>query len=305
MPTPGCCRPTAWSRMGAMVSEIGVVITSYDQGDLVYEAVESVLDQVRQPAEIVVVDDGSTDPYSLKLLTRIEHRGVRVLRQANSGVSAARNAGIATLSTPYVAVLDGDDRYARAFLGRTAALLDADTDVVAASSWLATIGVGEWVVRPRGGRLVDFLARNACPAAALVRREAWGDVGGYSEDLRQGFEDWDFFLRLLELGGSIEIVPEALVVYRTAPASANVLSMTRRLELYGQIIDRHAPAFTQHVREALLAIEATSVRRLDAWERAVSMDRSLDLGEVTYGDGGMAAAVRIATARQQTAGNGG
>ena len=133
-----------------------------------------------------------------------------------------------------------------------------------------------------------------------MRRQAWAQVGGYSEDLRQGFEDWDFFLKMLELGGSIEIVPEPLVVYRTAPASANVRSMTRRLELYGQIIDRHAPVFAHHAREALLGVEATAMRRLDAWERLVSADRSLDLGEVTYGDGGMAAAVRITTARQQT-----
>jgi hypothetical protein len=123
-------------------------------------------------------------------------------------------------------------------------------------------------------------------------------VGGYSEDLREGFEDWDFFLKLLELGGSIEIIPEPLVVYRTAPASANVRSMTRRLELYGQIIDRHAPAFTHYARETLLALEATAIRRLDSWEQLVSADRSLDLGDVTYGDGGMAAAVRIATARR-------
>jgi len=273
------------------------VITSYDQGDLVLDAVGSVQDQTCQAEEIVVVDDGSTDPDSLSVLALIEQSGVRVLRQANRGVSAARNAGIVALSTPYVAVLDGDDRYARAFLGRTVALLDADDDVVAASSWLATTGVGDWVVRPAGGRLADFLHRNACPAEAVMRRQAWAQVGGYSEDLRQGFEDWDFFLKLLELGGSIEIVPEPLVVYRTAPASANVRSMTRRLELYGQIIDRHAPAFTDHARAALLALEATAIRRLDSWERLVTADRSLEVGEVTYGDGGMAAAVRIATAR--------
>lgn len=280
-----------------MSSGIGVVITSHDQGDLVRDAVDSVLDQVRPADEIVVVDDGSTDLGSLGVLTSIERRGVRVLRQANLGVSAARNAGIAALTSGYVAVLDGDDTYEPEFLDRTAALLDVHADTVAASSWLATFGVGQWVVRPTGGRLADFLARNACPAAALVRRAAWAQVGGYSADLRAGFEDWDFFLKLLELGGRIEIVPEPLVRYRTAPASANVRSMTRRLDLYGQIIDRHAPAFTRHARAALLALEATSMRRLDAWESVVSADPSLDLGEVTYGDGGMAAAVRIATAR--------
>ena len=274
------------------------MITSHDQGDLVREAVCSALDQVRRPDQIVVVDDGSTDQGSRSVLARIERGGVRVLRQSNLGVSAARNAGIAAVTTDYVAVLDGDDRYEPEFLDRTAALLDAHADTVAASSWLAAFGVGQWVARPAGGGLADFLARNACPAAALMRRAACTQVGGYSEDLRAGFEDWDFFLKLLELGGRIEIVPEPLVQYRTAPASANVRSMTGRLELYGQIIDRHSAAFTRHARAALLALEATSMSRLAAWEALVSADPSLDLGDVTYGDGGMAAAVRIATARQ-------
>ena len=274
------------------------MITSHDQGDLVREAVCSALDQVRRPDQIVVVDDGSTDQGSRRVLARIERGGVRVLRQSNLGVSAARNAGIAAVTTDYVAVLDGDDRYEPEFLDRTAALLDAHADTVAASSWLAAFGVGQWVARPAGGRLADFLARNACPAAALLRRAACAQVGGYSEDLSAGFEDWDFFLKLLELGGRIEIVPEPLVMYRTAPASANVRSMKGRLELYGQIIDRHSAAFTCHARAALLALESTSMSRLAAWEALVSADPSLDLGDVTYGDGGMAAAVRIATARQ-------
>ena len=126
-----------------MGSGTGVVITSHNQRGLVREALDSVLSQVHRPEEIVVVDDGSTDPDSLGVLALIEQSGVRVLRQSNLGVSAARNAGIATLSTAYVAVLDGDDRYAPAFLGRTVPLLDADADIVAASSWLATIGVGQ------------------------------------------------------------------------------------------------------------------------------------------------------------------
>lgn len=80
-----------------------------------------------------------------------------------------------------------------------------------------------------------------------------------------GFEDWDFFVRLLTLGGQIRIVPEPLIDYRTQPASANLEGMKRRLRLYGEIIDRHSSVFVANMRDALLAQESNSVDRLARW----------------------------------------
>lgn len=282
------------------VMDIAVVITAYDQGPLVAEAVASVRAQTVPCTEIVVVDDGSTAAASLAVLDRLSASGVRVLRQENRGVSAARNAGIAATRAPLVAVLDGDDRFAPEFLERVLPLL-TDPEVVAASSWLRLFGAVDAIARPTGGSLVDFLHRNACPAAAVLRRTAWQAAGRYAEQMRSGFEDWDLFLGLLARGGSIAVLPEPLIEYRTAPTSANVRSMTQRLDLYRLLIDRHRAAFEAHLVEALLGQEATAMRRLDAWEALVAADPTLPLGDPTYGDGGMAAHVRVATARAATA----
>jgi glycosyltransferase involved in cell wall biosynthesis len=278
-----------------------VVITAHDQGTLVAEAVASVRAQTLPPAEVVVVDDGSRDPGSIAVLDGIAARGeARVLRQENRGVSAARNAGIAATSTPLVAVLDGDDRWEPTFLARTVPLLD-DPAVVAASSWMRLHGVATGVVEPPGGTTVDFLHRNACPATAVLRRSAWQRAGGYDEGMRAGFEDWDLFLGLVADGGRVAIVPEPLIGYRTAPASANVRSMAARLDRYAELIDKHRPLFERHLREVLLAQEATAVRRLDAWEALVRATPGAPVGPITYGDGGMAAVVRIATHRAEAA----
>jgi glycosyltransferase involved in cell wall biosynthesis len=279
-----------------MGQSIGVVITSFNQSFMVREAVASIHTQSLPPDDLVVVDDGTTDEDSLAVLATLEAGGVRILRQGNRGVSAARNAGIATLSTDLVAVLDGDDQYRPGFLDAIAPAF-ADDDIVAASSWLSMFGTATGVVRPTGGRVVDFLARNSCPAPAVFRRHLWEQAGGYAEELREGFEDWDFFLRLLTPGGRIHIVPEPLIGYRTQPGSANLAGMTRRLRLYGEIIDRHATVFQSNARAALLAQEAISIGRLALWENLVLADQSIDPGEATFGDGGMAAQVRIATHR--------
>lgn len=275
-----------------------VVVTAFDQGELVVEAVTSALRQTRPPDVVIVVDDGSTDPGSRAALDRLEESSrAQVLRQPNAGVSAARNTGIAAAPTDLVAVLDGDDRLAPTFLERTSALLEAAPEVRAASSWLRLHGVVDAVVRPGGGLAVDFLHRNACPATALVRRDAWAACGGYDEDMRSGFEDWDFFLSLIGEAGRIEIVEEPLIEYRTAPASANLRSMDRRLELYARIIDKHRDVFERHLREALLALEERAMGAQARWEDLVASDPSLPLGPISYGDGGMAAAVRVATRR--------
>ncbi|MBD7950668.1 glycosyltransferase family 2 protein [Oerskovia rustica] len=285
-----------------MRATVGVVVTGFDQGDLVREAVESVLRQTRAPDEVVVVDDGSTDARSLAVLDALAgHEAVRVLRQENAGVSAARNAGLSRLTTELAVVLDGDDRLAETFVARTAALLEEDPDVVGSSSWLRMHGVAHAVARPAGGAAVDFLHRNASPATVMLRRDRWLAAGGYDERMRAGFEDWDFFLSLLSAGGRIEIVPEPLIEYRTSPTSANVRSMDKRLELYGHLVDRHRPLFEEHLRAVLLAQEAASTARLDTWERLVLDHPEVPVEDATYGDGGMAAVVRIATARAERA----
>ena len=280
------------------------MITAFDQGQMVAEAVASVLAQTRPVDQIVVVDDGSTDPASLVALSLLD-AVVHLHRQPNAGVSAARNTGISLLTSDYVAVLDGDDAWAPRFVEGTTALLDESPPTVAASSWLEMFGVANGVVQPTGGTLASFLPRNACPASAVFRRADWSRVGGYDETMTMGFEDWDFFLRLLRHAGSpdgtleaqVGIVPEPLLRYRTHPSSLNIRSMEDRLARYRQIIDNHHEAFAAHLTEAVLGLEATSMARLAAWEELLLEDPTLPVGTATFGDGGMAAAVRIATHR--------
>jgi len=290
-------------RRGAAGPSVGVVVTAFDQGGQVCEAVDSILAQTHAVSEVVVVDDGSTDSESVAALDDLGSQThgsprVRVLRQANSGVSAAHNAGIAALSTEVVAVLDGDDLWEPTFVASTLAALVQDHDVVAASSWLSMFGVATGVVEPAGGSVEAFLPRNAAPASLVLRREDWQRAGGYDETMTQGFEDWDFYLRLLRRPGSrVEVVREPLLRYRTHPASANVRSMEARVARYAQVVANHRDTFAAHLEAALLGLEATSTARLAAWEDLVVADPSVEAGPVTFGDGGMASAVRIATAR--------
>ena len=93
---------------------VEAVVTSYNQGPLILEALDSLYRQTVRPARILLVDDGSTDPASLAILAGIEAGPapvpVQVIRRPNGGVSAARNTGIRAARAGLVLVLDGDDR---------------------------------------------------------------------------------------------------------------------------------------------------------------------------------------------------
>lgn len=263
--------------------------------------------------KIIIIDDGSTDKLSLEVLKNIEKSSdfpipITVYYQENKGVSAARNAGIKKTKESMVLILDGDDKLSPEYIENVSELLYNNPLMVAASSWLHTFGVLDSIVCPTGKDIKSFLSRNCCPATHIFRREIFEKCGGYDENMRSGFEDWDFFLSLLETSPKayIGIVEKPLIQYRTAPVSSNIKSMDKRLELMQYIIKKHLSSYRNHVIEAVLGIEATSNSRLHNWENEIiySLKNNQDLNQTstaflknpTYGDGGMASAVRIISA---------
>lgn len=297
---------------GNTAQDVTAVVTSYNQGEMILEAVRSLYRQSTPPARIIIIDDGSTDKNSVCILNQLKSElrspvSLTVISQPNSGVSAARNTGLRRVETPLALVLDGDDKLEPSYIEKVSGLLRDNPSMAAASSWMQTFGVLEANVCPSGGGISAFLARNCCPATHIHRHELWKQCGGYDESMRSGFEDWDFFLNILETSNNawIGIVPEPLIDYRTAPASANIKSMTGRLSLMRYIIEKHNQSYHAHLADALLGIEAVSMSRLYGWENETL--HTLEAGQSpgpesnkfiqnpSYGDGGMASAVRIAS----------
>ena len=290
--------------------DIEAVITSFNQGLMILEAVKSLCAQTILPQKIIVVDDGSTDEYSIRVLRDMEQKSdlpipIMVYYQENGGVSAARNAGIQKAQSPMVLVLDGDDKLEPKYIEEVSQLLRDNPSMVAASSWMHTFGALDSIVCPAGGNISPFLSRNCCPATHILCRDVFEQCGGYDESMRSGFEDWDFFLSMLETSPEswIGIVNQPLIQYRTAPASSNIKSMDKRLELMRFMIKKHVSSYHGHIVDALLGIETIADARLHSWENevthAISNHQEISqsskefLKSPTYGDGGMASAVRI------------
>ena len=286
-------------------NQLTAVITSYNQGEMISEALQSVLNQTILPEKIIIVDDGSTDEKSVAILNKIEQTNyevkVVIIRQENCGVSAARNCGISKATTPYVLVLDGDDKLDETYVEKTTEVIRSDRSLVAISSWMRCFGFIDSEVHPEGGRIQAFLSHNCCPATHILKKTAWEICGGYDENMKEGFEDWDFFISMLETetDACIEVIKEPLILYRTAAASSNVRSMDKRIELMRYLIQKHKSSYEKNVEEVVLGVEQISINRLFGWESEMVYHENLSeeskafLKNPTYGDGGMAAAVRV------------
>jgi GT2 family glycosyltransferase len=241
-----------------MPPRISVLMPCFNHGAFIAEAVESVLAQTFQDFEIIVVDDGSTEPATREALSRLTGPRTTVLTTANRGLPAARNHAALHASGEFYCALDADDKLAPTWFEKAVRVLDDRPDVMFVSHWLETFGDERWTWTPERCDLAALLARNAVNGAALVRRRVFESAGGYDETMREGCEDWDFWLRLVEGGFHGVIIPEVLFYYRRRSDSMSRVMLEeqayrRPLEV---LVAKHADAYRGHLATVLVAKEA-------------------------------------------------
>lgn len=221
-----------------------VVVPCFNDGETLLETVDSVR---REPEdiELVVVDDGTTDVATVSVLAELEREGVRVLRQANQGPSAATMAGYDATSAPYVMRLDADDMLEPGALAALANALDTAPDAGAAWGDVRTFGLTTFTI-PAVPALDPWLLTyvNCVPGAGcLLRRSAVLESGGWQ--LRHGFEDWDLWLALAERGWRGVYVPRVVFRYRRDEDGRHFGSLNAADAHYAELRRRHAELFSR------------------------------------------------------------
>jgi hypothetical protein len=270
---------------------VSVVIPVYDQGAYLSAAVESARHCGYPHVEVVVVDDGSTDPATLRVLDEIAGLpGVHLVRQANRGLPAARNAGIAAAAGGTVVPLDADDLLAADFLGPAVAALSAYPDLGCVGGYVRNFGLLDVVAVPLGYVPDLSLVVNTFPrATAAFRRDAVRAVGGYDESL-PGYEDWDLYLRLHKAGYGIEVAPVVAQLYRRHAESMTFSRVNgMRVELTQALLRRHGDVLTDDGAQELLRT------LVQLWKSGFEASSSVALQHGTPRRAGQAAAGRPAT----------
>jgi len=185
------------------------------------ETIQSALASSYRPLEILIINDGSTD-NSLALAQELEaqHPEVRVLDQANAGVTKARNAGIAAALGEYILPLDGDDLIAPTYIKQGLAILATRPEVKVVycqAEKFSESGRKPWKLKLFS--LQQLAKDNMIFVSALFRKADALAVGGFSEDMQLGREDWEFWIKLLKNGGEVVQLPLVGFFYRLTPNS--------------------------------------------------------------------------------------
>jgi glycosyltransferase involved in cell wall biosynthesis len=266
-----------------MPAAAAIIIPCFNYGRFVREAVRSALAQREADIRIIVVDDGSTDgssPAACDGCIRLDPSRIRVLHQANAGLPAARNRGAAdpwARESEFLAFLDADDWLEPTFVRD---LSRAIRDGQGRGAGGGGEGHGPEVSHAYGQQRMGELGRgtiwrvpdwdpvlllitNLHPPTALVRREAFDAAGGFDESMRDGYEDWDFWLRLAERGYRGVRLRKPVYTWRRHSSETMISrALTRHEAIYRRLVENHAPLFERNA-DAIIARTNLMLRRHD------------------------------------------
>ncbi len=199
---------------------ISVIIPCYKQAVYLPDALDSLLRQTYKKWEGIIVNDGSPDNTEMIALAYIKKDSrFKYIEKKNGGLSSARNCGINHASGEYILPLDADDILAPTYLEKALKIFmnSPQTTLVYCLGNYFGVKEGLWNLHYKDYR--SLLLGNAIFCSALFRKSDCISIGGYDENMRLGYEDWEFYIRLLNEHSIIYQIPETLFNYRTKEVS--------------------------------------------------------------------------------------
>lgn len=233
-----------------MGEKISIIIPYYKGEKYIFETLESIDSQTYRDFEVIVVNDGSDKTVLDSLKKHERFSNVFIIHQENQGQSAARNNGAKFATGKYLLFLDCDDIIERTFLEKTHQILVSNDSV----SICYTKGKffektnKEWVLQPFN--TFDFLIENCIPITALIYREDFENVGGFDTHLNY-YEDWDFWISLVEQGKKVHKIDEFLFFYRIRHSTNSLTNVSmdnnnRLSDNFFEIYKKHYAFYKQN-----------------------------------------------------------
>ena len=237
--------------MEDLLETVSVVITCYNQGQYLEECINSVTNSDYPNIEIILVDDGSEDTFTQKTLDKLDSGKIKIIRQNNQGVCAARNNGIAAASGKYILPLDADDKIAETYISKAVEILaqNPQIGIVLCNGIL-------WAFQSGGGgkcklknpTITNMLIQNRIFPSALFRKSDFEKLGGYNPIMETGCEDWELWLNFLENGLKPYKIDEELFYHRIAEnfRSKNAIRPQNYIKIRYNIIKLHKKLYLKY-----------------------------------------------------------
>jgi len=235
---------------------VSVIIPCYNQAKYLPEALQSILNQTCQNWECIIVNDGSPDETE-EVAKKWCVKDIRFhyLYQENGKLPKARNSGIQHARGDFILTLDSDDKFEPTFIEKALAVLISDQKAGMVCSWgyrFMGDSVGE-LYKPGGGSIKEFLFCNAANMGSLLfKKECWEQTGGYDENMQWGYEDWEFYIRVCQLGWKMDVLQEPLFFYRQHTVSMRIDAMNNYdIQNKKYIYHKHEALYKEHYEDLI------------------------------------------------------
>ena len=212
------------------------------------EALQSVLEQTNENWECIIVNDGSpdnTEEVAMEWLTKDIR--FKYIYKENGGLSSARNAGIKTALGKYILPLDADDKISNNYLEECIFKFKNNPNVKVVYGSAIKFGAVNHPWNFTQFKYEALLNNNMIYCSAIFKKDDWEFVGGYDEEMKFGFEDWEFWIRLLN-HNSIVLKCEAAVFFYRIKSHSMITVLRANADLAKEvrkyIYDKHREKYT-------------------------------------------------------------
>ncbi|MFQ8981618.1 MAG: glycosyltransferase family A protein [Waltera sp.] len=201
------------------MEKVSVIMPCYNDGKYIMEAIDSIVKQTYQNWELIIVDDGSDDEETKRIINEIQNPKIKVFHTEHLRPAGARNYGIQKAEGTYILPVDSDDRIHEEYMEKAVKMIESNPriGVVYCKAELFGEKSGSWNLPDYSFK--HMLLDNIVFVTALFYKSDWEKVGGFNTSMAQGMEDYDFWLSILGLEREICQIPEALFYYRIKPVS--------------------------------------------------------------------------------------
>lgn len=219
---------------------VSVIIPIYNYGKQFEKTLQSVFESNYKNLEIIIVNDGSTDEYTLKKLDSIDHPNINIIHQENQGPSSARNNGVKNSNGDFILPLDADDMILPEYIQSCVTILKNNKNISPVYCDTQHIGEIQGVEQRPEWSLERLHQGPFIVNCSMFHRTAFDICNGYDSELK-GWEDYDLWIRMGLNGYVGKKIPKPLFIYfhhendGTVSTDAN----KNQIELYKKIINKN------------------------------------------------------------------
>ena len=248
--------------MSALVS---IIVPCYKQAHYLGEALQSVLEQTYTNWECIIVNDGSPDTTDevAQQWCKADIR-FKYLKKENGGLSSARNTGIAISVGTYILPLDADDKIHYSYVEKIVQVFSNNPEVELVSSRIQFFGALHKELQLPTYNYKRILVRNCFVCTSAFKKASWEKVGGYDENMKS-FEDWEFWIRILNEKSQVYKIPEKMFFYRKHEAASMSNSFKTNPEfyfsLYDYVYDKNKDRYKKHFPNPIIAYEENLIMK--------------------------------------------